>query len=135
CEAARSVATTAPVTRSGADHLPEAVAAGDAATREPALRGCRFAGRRALSRPFHFLGVGSVTSGAVQFGAVIEGFLRGSNVAGITLPGFEHGFLQCPPVREAELPGMIAQGVHGVQMLGGLLGALSTREEDDPRDR
>src|SRR6185503_14314671 len=70
-------------------------------------------------RLLHLGAIGGRTGSTVALGTVVEGLLARTHVAFLAGPGLESGLLEGAAVGEAELPGHGADGVHGVQVLGG----------------
>src|SRR5437899_2689711 len=77
-------------------------------------------------RGFHFCGVFTEARLAIAPGAVMECLLRLGDIRRIALPSFKHRSLQRAAERKTQLPWQIRQTIHGVEMFGGLLIALTT---------
>src|SRR5437867_3826905 len=73
--------------------------------------------------------------GAVELRPAVERLLRIFHFARVAGPGLQRRRLERAPVRERELPRVRPALVHRVQPRGRVLVALSSREEDDARDR
>lgn len=66
------------------------------------------------------------------FGPVGESLLRSCLVCCFALPGCKSRGLECPAIREGQLPGaMEGHLVDGIQVEGGLLLTLAPRQEAD----
>src|SRR5215510_5378988 len=84
---------------------------------------------------FHLPRVLPIAGGAVVFGPLEEEFLGSGNIGSTAAPGFEHWPLQGTPIRKAQGPRVLTHGIHGIEVLGRLLGALATGEKHDTRHR
>ena len=74
---------------------------------------------------------GFLEGGAVGLESLEEGGL-GSGVVGVVAsPSFEGGALQRAGVGEGDWPGVGAEVGDGLEVVGGLLGGLAAREEDN----
>ena len=61
-----------------------------------------------------------------------EGVLRRTHVRGVAMPRGEGRILEGPSKREAQEPRVRTDPVHGIEMGRGILGTLTTGQEDDP---
>src|SRR5690349_10549745 len=92
-----------------------------------------FSGGRA--RAFHLAIICSLASETIQTAAVEECLLRCTHVAFLPLPCFKNRFLERSPIGKTELPRMRPHRIHGVQVIGCILGTLTSREKYNPRYR
>ena len=82
-------------------------------------------GSTKLRSRFHLRGVTTAPCRAVHFRPVVKYALRGSDVAGFALPGFQCRILQGARIGKTHLPRMRAEFVHCVEMLCGAHRALA----------
>src|SRR6266540_4084687 len=72
--------------------------------------------------------------GAVHLGAMVIGLLRGLDVLLLATPRLQCRCLERASVGEGQLPRMLPQRVHRVEVCGRVLVRLPARQKDDSRD-